>query len=202
MFDTDVGLSFYRTDMVNRSKVAVRNDKYNCNLRIYRFNNIPADTFQSPYISWENLNCCGGWRFNKDYLLTAVLSNKKLCAGIVFDDEDFYNRYIDAYCDNHYYFSHSVQHCGESYWRSLDIARKGSISDYINILDVKITYDLLGIDFLDWNDIQKYLDSDIMKLIDGSMNYNYANPQNDTQLVVGGLLLGYPIESTAAILTE
>ena len=40
-------------------------------IRSYRFNRI-SDRFESPYLSWANLDCCGGWACDNEYLDTAV----------------------------------------------------------------------------------------------------------------------------------
>lgn len=73
------GIQMIRVDMKKRSKVTVRNS-YGDYMRTYRFNNI-QECFKSPYISWANLDCCGGWACDEAYLDTAVQRGLKLYAG-------------------------------------------------------------------------------------------------------------------------
>ena len=42
----------------------------------------------------------------------------------------------------------------------------------------------------------------MIHLLDGTVDFDYANPMDNEQYAVSGLLLGYPIESTAALLLE
>lgn len=46
----------------------------------YAFPNVELSV-SSPFLSWENLNCCGGWTYDEKYLFTAVQEGKKLYAG-------------------------------------------------------------------------------------------------------------------------
>lgn len=52
------GIEIVREDYKNRSKVSVLGFD-GTPIRIYRFNNAPE--YKHPYLSWENLDHCGGW---------------------------------------------------------------------------------------------------------------------------------------------
>jgi len=77
------GIVIARYDYKTRSKVRVYSEDpctgKTFGLRIYRFKLI-ADQFISPYIGWSNLDCCGGWSCDEEYLDTAVQTGKKLFA--------------------------------------------------------------------------------------------------------------------------
>jgi hypothetical protein len=193
---------FVRSDTAKTSKGTVRNDTGRFIHRSYRFRNIPADLFQSPYISWTNLNCCNGWSFDKSYLLTAVQEGKKLCAGITTTDENAFRAYFASLSDEYPYFCPPPTRNGPHTFYHIEVTRQGSIADYIDISAARETYSALGIDFLDFKIISEYATKPMIQLLDGTVDFNYANPKGNEQLAVTGLLLGYPLESTAALLLE
>jgi len=203
IFKGDNGIVFVRSDSKIVSKVSVKDENRRGTIRSYSFRNILPYTFQSPYISWTNLNCCGGWTFDKEYLFTAVQTGKKLCAGItITNDKQRINEYIDSLNDEYPYFCPPDTHNGSYTFYHIDVTRKGSIDDYIDMETVQKMYETLGIGFLDFNEINEYARQQMIYLLDGTVDFDYANPQGDEQLVVNGLLLGYPLESTAALLGE
>lgn len=194
------GIVFVRTDRGDFSDVVVKNERIKGNIFKYTFPNIPADTYQSPYISWANLNCCGGWMYDKSYLLTAVQEDKKLCAGIVMGDENEYRAYVKTITDDYPYFCPPLMRNGSHIFYSVDVTRKGCISDYIDLRKVRQLYAELGITSLDFEKISEYASAQMINLLDGTVDFDYANPSGREEFAVTGLLLGYPLESTAAIL--
>jgi hypothetical protein len=60
----------------------------------------------------------------------------------------------------------------------------------------------LGVDFLDFGKIGVYAKTPMIRLLDGTADFDYGNPKGNEQWAVTGLLLGYPIESSAARLLE
>ncbi len=84
VFESSDGIVFEKTSYKNgRCKLAVRNKSGGSPHMIYRYRDIPG--VQSPYINWDNLNCCGGWKYDESYLYTAVQRGKKLFAGASFN---------------------------------------------------------------------------------------------------------------------
>ena len=61
-------------------KVQTKTGKRAYTLRRYTYPNVELFV-SSPFLFWENLNCCNGWAYDEDYLLTAVQEGKKLYAG-------------------------------------------------------------------------------------------------------------------------
>jgi len=204
IFDGDgSGIVFVRSDTAKMSKVTVKNEASGYVMQRYKFRNVPS-TLHSPYISWANLNCCNGWRHDKSYLLTAVQEGKKLCAGITLvNDESAAKAYVDGLGDEYPHFCPQTTHNGPSYsFYHIDVTRQGSIADYIGMIAVREMYASLGIDFLDFGVIDGLASEPMIHLIDGTVPFDYVNPESDEQYVITGLLLGYPLESTAALLTE
>ena len=66
----ETGIQFVREDYKKRSAVKVKNGRKT--VCVYHMNNIPF--FQNDYLSWENLNCCGGWKFDDKELLKFKLN--------------------------------------------------------------------------------------------------------------------------------
>ena len=203
IFDGDgSGIVFFRADTAKTSKVSVKNESMKRPFKTYTFRNIPADTFQSPYISWANLNCVGGWSFNDSYLLTAVQEGKKLCAGISKRDEGDFHAYLDSLSDEYPHYCPPPLHNGPNTIYNVDVTRKGSISDYLDMDAVRKTYLALGIDFLDFGALGNYADMPMLQLLDGTAGLDYGNPRSNEHCAVTGLLLGYPLESTASFICE
>lgn len=193
LFTNPLGFTFERTDYKNRSKVKVSNQGYN--LRTYRFNNVSE--FESPYISWENLDQCGGWATDESYLDTAVQNGTKLFAGIVHPEGQSFecsddvvvitkkHGWWEGYCETH-------------------ICRKGCLADYYDIDAVLNHYSRLGVDLLEEEISRIYRLSkvELSVFATDQAPIDYANVENLEDLVVTGLLLGYPLESTASIIEE
>jgi hypothetical protein len=193
LFTNPLGFEFERTDYKKRSKVKVHNNGYN--LRTYRFNNV--ECFESPYISWQNLDQCGGWATDSKYLHTAVHDRKKLLASIVHHNDVHFERRPEVviltqkygWLENHSY----------TY-----ICSKGTLSDFYDLDEVIEHYSRLGIDFTvdEVFEIEEYMDMDIWMFATEKAPFNFHDACTKVQLVVTGLLLGYPLESTASIIEE
>lgn len=193
LFTNPLGITIERTDYKNRSKVKVHNNGYN--LRTYRFNNVSE--FESPYISWQNLDQCGGWATDESYLDTAVQNGTKLFAQIIHQEGQSFeysddvvvitkkHGWCEGYCETH-------------------ICRKGCLADYYDIDAVLAHYSRLGIDLTDdeVNLIHEFCNIELSVFATDQAPINYANFENLEDLVVTGLLLGYPLESTASIIEE
>jgi len=224
VFETEY-LTFEKTVYKNgRCKVSARSKTTGKSLMDYRYKNISLD-FSSPYINWENLSCCGGLESDEDevYLHTAVQRGKKLYAGICLTlwDEDFsekckprhqlpteqdavvlISQLKDSLPDDCTMGQEEPDREGSSCrFRYVFVCKKGCISDFINTDDVFSAYERFGIVITDEakeriNELccvplEKYADKAI---------FDYANPGDGADLVVTGLLLGYPLESTAYLL--
>ena len=193
LFTNPLGFTFERTDYKTRSKVKVSNQGYN--LRTYRFNNV--ECFESPYISWQNLDQCNGWRTNSEYLYTAVQNGTKLFAGIVHTDDVRFDITDDIVVDTRkhgWLENHSYTH----------ICRKGCLSDYYSLDDVFAHYSRLGISLTvdETALIREYCSVELSVFGTDEAPFDYLNIDSIESAVVTGLLLGYPLESTASILED
>jgi hypothetical protein len=203
IFKSKKGIIFERTDFKNRSRVNVRSGDYNH--RIYRFNNTHGTEFESPYVSWENLNCCNGWQYEEEYLKTAVQENKKICAGISFDNKEELNDYIENLDREKYDYIDVSWDNGLYRFHLIDLVRKGSLSDYYDLKEVFKFYKLMGLDwdYVDSDRFDEFFQADLFDLINGDKDYKYSDIDKDlAETIITGLLLGYPLETTASIIFQ
>jgi len=205
-----------RTDLKRRSYVKVISHYNGADYlhRTYHFNNIP-DCFCSPFISWENLDCCGGWSFDKEYLAHAVQDGKKLYADISISLQDEYlpeaptaseaiarlnqlqNTLPDTLCAG------IDRRTSSSKFFNMYICRRGPIRAFFNLDDVFLFYQKLGVQLSEQtkSEILRHCAAEIRDFSDSSAPYVYYDSASPAELITTGLLLGYPIESTASILS-
>jgi hypothetical protein len=201
ILETNRGVVFEKTTSKNRCNVTIKNKNGSHTHTVYRFNNI-AEPFASPFISWENLNCCNGWIHDESYLLTAVQNGRKLCSGITFDNENSLTEYINHLNNEYPYYCPPPMLNGAHtfYYHYIDVVREGAIRDYIDGDSVFRTYDKLGIRNFDKEIVSRYMGTTMLELVSGKLDY--SNPKTPEELIATGLLLGYPLESTAWLLEQ
>jgi hypothetical protein len=197
LLETSLGVIFEKTATRNRCRVTVKNKDGGLTHMTYRFKR-GAEPISSPYISWENLNCCGGWHCDESYLLTAVQEGKKLCAGITFNNESEPVKYRDSLPDEYPHYCRPPMHNGPYTFHCIDVVRKGAITDYIDEGEVFRAYGELGIANFNRERLSGLLRTPMLRLVCGA--FDYANPKTPEELITTGLLLGYPPESTAWLL--
>jgi len=223
VFESNKGIVFERIIYKNnRVKLSVKDKSRNYAITHYRYKNAPG--LPSPYLNWDNLNCCGGWHYDETYLYSAVQAGKKLYAGIAFHIDKsertgqvmpfgFYSerevieqievmkRELPADCVLGQEQPDSDRY--NSILRYIYICKKGAIHDYLSIDDVLSAYERLGItpDSSTVNRIKELCAAPISGYA-RSEYMDYANPKSAAELVVTGLLLGYPIETTASLLEK
>lgn len=182
------GIRMIRKDYVRRSEVKVKGSN-DYTIATYRFPNIP-DTFASPFISWANLDCCNGWQYDRDYLESAVPEGRKLYAGLFGAPKNNVPEGLIV--------GEEVQGPAGNWF----ICRNGKLSDYYDIKAVIDHYAKLGVVFCDkeYAEIHNLSETEIQDFGTDKAPYNYAWSNSAAQLVITGLLLGYPLESTASLL--
>lgn len=204
-----------REDFKLRSQVKViseYNGKQYCR-RTYRFNYIP-DPIIVPYCSWANLDCCGAWGYDEDYLATAVQKELKLFAGL---DTPLKGKYFpDAptleEAKHEFgvfkeslpsgFFAEEEKRINVSKFFYTFVCREGNISDYINLEAVFGFYKKLGreLSSLEKREVEKLCSIPIKAYGTTEAPFLYTRAATDVELVTTGLLLGYPIESTVSII--
>lgn len=221
LFQLNENLAFEKTVYKNgRCKVELRSTDSAHNLYsiTYRFKNIPI--FQSPYLNWGNLAYVAS-RFDDPYLFTAVQQGKKLFADIVFTmyDEDWAKECYPAHNlttqkdieaiiekikselppDCTFGVSPNDQQRYRCKLRGAFICKNGTISDFIDVAQILLAYEQLGIGIsnADSRHIWSFCQIPLVDFSGEDAPFDIFNAQGGVELTVTGLLLGYPIESTA-----
>jgi hypothetical protein len=196
LFKSKKGVTFERTDGKRISRVKVKTDSYT--IGTYKFKYVEGLSFKSPFISYENLNSCGGWDWDNEYLKTAVQNGKKLCAGIKFEDYNEMSRYVHNLDKNKYTFVEFYTNDGTREICELNVARKGSLSDYYELYDILDFYSAMDFPLGKINPrrFEEFFNCEIRYLLNGDMGFNYRNNLRVEDYMITGLLLGYPLEST------
>jgi hypothetical protein len=222
IFESNKGTAFEKTVYKNgRCKVELRStdpDHALCSMT-YHFKNVPI--YESPYLRWENLLYVAS-NFDDPYLYTAVQRDKKLYSDIVFTmfDEDWAKE-----CPHHNLttqkdveeiiekikselpFDCTLGSRGDEpryrcRMKNIFICKNGMIADFIDIDKVLLAYEQLGIIINDVlkRKIKSYCHIPLICFSEKDAPFNFVNTQNGVELIVTGLILGYPIESTAWLL--
>ena len=185
------GVKMIREDKVKRSAVKVIEDGHT--LHTYRFNNIPF--YEHPYLSWANLDCCGGWDCDKDYLYTAVQEGKKPVADIT--DETLLE--ISLTPDIEIWKNPVPTINGPNKRWNMLVTRKGRLSDYFDIDSIVAAY--AAQDFkIDKNSraaLESYFSVPLIELFQKPF---WVTLRTADEAIVAGLGLGYPIESTVSLI--
>ena len=190
LHENSKGIKIVREDYKNRSKVCVLGFDGSA-IRTYRFNNVPE--YKHPYLSWENLDHCGGWASDDTYLLTAVHNEKKPAAQYATINEPVPNIKPNN-CIETYYMSEKIS---DNYtMNQVYITRTCSLKDLFDVNSIINAYKMHDI-FLIKEKLMPYMEKPIMDLMKEKF---FLNQTNETEVVITGLMLGYPIESTASIL--
>lgn len=208
--DEGLGLcGFFRKDYKNHSRMYVLNRGNVLNFYNYPNTQIP---FTSDMLRWENLYHCGGYGVEKDNgaqvytqenLFETVLSGLKPMAFLFVREEDT-DRFIDRAKDKDLLYTINP-HSFEGYCE-VAVAQKGRIKDHFNLNDLIESYRIMsrrcGFELLTREEEDYILAKSDSKLSDFIRGFDYGNPVTNVDFVLTGLLLGYPIESTFAILTR
>lgn len=209
------GITMIRKDFKARSQVKVSSvyDGKSYHIRTYRFNNI-HEPVEVPYCSWANLDCCGGWDFDEEYLDTAVQKGLKLFAGRTTSlrQEYFPNdptmeeamRQFDLLKETlaaDVFAGVECKHDNPHYLYTF-LCRTGVISDHINLDVVFGFYERLGVNLPDavQREVTHLCSVEIKQYGANDAPFWYDRAETTAELITTGLLLGYPIESTASIL--
>ena len=209
------GITIVRDDFKRRSQVKVYSGfpENKCCIRTYRFDFI-QDPIEIPYNSWANLDCCGGWAYDEEYLNTAVQNGLKLFAGISHSLKHIYAPDYPTRGDalrQFRIFKHTLptdifsgvedQQSGPAYLNTF-ICRIGSISDYINLDTVFESYEKLGhyVSVSEKKEVEHLCTCEMKLYGTDKAPFSYSRAGTTAEFITTGLLLGYPIESTVSVL--
>lgn len=179
-------------------------------IRAYFYNN--KEEYKHSKLSWQNLTYICGGHDEETVLPLLVFEGKKLVANIISNKEIEYEKMPDIMKDKVIFFKEKTKY-GNS--NSYYFCAKGKLRDYFDLKEILKAYnihtdyykcmeeenDIDGFDEYYYDKLKNAFNYDIVDLIKGELSgYDWANPEEDWQLTLTGLLLGYPIESTASLL--
>lgn len=159
-----------------------------------------AESYQSPYLSWYNLICCSnnyGPVPVVGYMNSAVQNGKKIAATIYPDTAADYMKILADTQDYYCYPYHTRE-----YQYLLYISRKGTLADYFDPDRVLEVYHSCGI-LLNKTKMRDYFSKELSWFGNEQLcPIELHNCLGEEELAVTGLLFGYPIESTVALIKK
>ena len=160
-----------------------------------------AQSYQSPYLSWYNLICCSnnyGPIPVVEYLNYAVQNGKKLAATIYPNSASDYMQMLSSVGDEYYCYPYHTR----EYAYMLYISRKGRLADYFELNKIMDIYTACGID-LNREKMQDYFEKELSWFGNEEVcPIQLHDCLGEEELAVTGLVLGYPIESTVALIKK
>lgn len=209
------GIKIIREDYKKRSQVKVISEYQGkrCLIRSYRFDRI-TNSFDFPFCSWANLDRCGGWQSDDEYLDTAVQDGKKLYAGRNQHIRTSYFPNLPTRDEAIQQFHILTKDLPDDVFADIErlhdredslytfICRKGTIADFFNLDLVFEFYKALGVELPSSvrQEVQELCAKEIKTFGGPTPPFDYFNTATLAELVTTGLLLGYPIESTASLI--
>jgi hypothetical protein len=204
---------FFRRDYKQTSDMVVMYHGYS-NLR-YKYPKIMDNPFHSPMIRWHNLFFCGGYPpitfangelvDTNNHLLDAVRTGQKPIGFWLLKSDELEETICKAKQADLIWKITSIDYHHFKY--KIGIANKGKVKDHFDLNKLLESYRLfserLGFDLLNKEEeeiILNHNDLDLSYFING---YDYGSPcKKRYDHVLTGLLLGYPIESTVALIAR
>lgn len=155
--------------------------------------------YKSPWLSWYNLICCSnnyGPIPVVSYMNHSVQEGKKLAATIYPESGDAYMQAIAEAGDTYYCYPYHVQ----EYEYMLFFSRKGRLSDYFDMDEILAVYESCDV-CLDREKMQDYFGRELSWFGNEDLcPIELHNCLGEEELAVTGLLFGYPVESTVALI--
>lgn len=198
----------YRRDYKKSSQMLViNNGNVLCRYKYPKVEHL----FDNPMIRWQNLYFCGGYSVlaedgqctgSNDLLIEAVIDGVKPIGFIVVKESESY-KYIKKAVDNGIKYSVNL-HFMDGYCE-IGLANSGSLKEHFNFDNLIEAYDLfsdvLEYDLISQDDKEWLSQMFSLELSDFICGFDYAySGKRNCENVLTGLILGYPIESTVALM--
>ena len=207
--DHGFGLSgFYRRDYKeNHEMVVLSNGHSLCRYKYPRGVNIP---FHSPMVNWMNLTFCGGYGVlledgeyaGSNKRLFEAVANGLKPIGFINVNFNKFEEIIEEVMQSGFRYEISKVWTGNY---EIGLANQGKVKDYFDLDKLINSYRLysnrIGHNLLTPRDEENLLKINELELAIFLKDFDYASSQKKNwEHVLTGLLLGFPIESTVALL--
>lgn len=160
---------------------------------------VVAESYQSPYLSWYNLICCSnnyGPIPVLEYMNYAVQNGKKLAATVYPHTVEEYMQMIADLTDGYYCCPYHTR----EYQYMLYVSKKGTLADYFDLEKIRSIYEACDVT-LDWAKIEGYFAKELSFFArEEECDVEIHNGACPEDLFITGLLFGYPVESTIALI--
>lgn len=168
-------------------------------LAVITYRNI-EESLVSPLLSWDNLFFCSNCYIvapNNEYMNTAVQEGKKTAATAYVDYNGF-----KKLCTTLPVGCHAIPYEANKDNMSMAyVYRDGTLDELFGFDCVQKIYRLHGIDNLDWDFIRDSFHKPLSYFGNSTdCGFCLQNSSKNEHAVLTGLILGYPIESTIALL--
>lgn len=159
----------------------------------------PIISYESPLLNWYNLIFCSnnyGPSPDYKYMDYAVQQGKKTAATVYYSFDSDESKAIQM---------NLPDNCGITPYGDymVFVYRKGKLADFFSFEKIRKAYIQMGINSLDWDLISDFFEKPLEYFADESKcGFSLQSGGIGEQLVLIGLILGYPIESTATLLSR
>ena len=209
LYISPIGMEFICHRYKHKACIHIKHVSSKMPCYIFRFANVPF--YKHPYLSWENLDCCGKWAFNKTYLEScAVQNHKKLVAEI--KDVTMNTTNIDKWADTLKFdldqtdtYKKVVERTFGRNINILIVSRKGCLGDFFKLEEILHIYELHGITKYDLGKMKTLWYIPLIELFSQAgveHGFDYDNIKTVEDSIINGLAFGYPIESTVGFINK
>lgn len=197
------GICSYLVEKENRDSsisVVIYDVRYGRHTEISRiqYKNIGQE-YKSPFLNWYNLIFCSncyGAPPDYEYMHHAVQEGKKTASTVYLNVESEEGKQL---------VSSLPKCCGSMpYGQSMIyVFRKGCLSQFFDYEQIKSLYKKHGVNSVDWNAVKKYFMKDLSFFGDEqACGFSLQSAGSKEHCIITGLILGYPVESTIALLNK
>jgi len=171
-------------------------------MRLYKYPNINR-RFSSPKINDYNLHLCGGWTFTnikEEEVITRVIDGFKPMGFFITDKIKKWKNICEK---SGLSYLIEPNHIPTEDYYNIGISSKGTFDENFNLQNLIIDYTNYSKQtktLLPTKKIENFILSLKNIEIESYLTFDYANPTCDQDIIVTGLILGYPIETTVSIM--
>lgn len=176
-------------------------------------------TFSSPMVNDYNQNLAGGWywqyredgslrgnrEFNNETILERLIAGRKPLGGFLFWDDarEKKENFLQQLVRSDLRYVSTTEQDAEFF----TVSRRGKLGDLFNFEDIVRDYADLergaGCNTLGPRvDLERFLGAAAEKCLESYLGFDHLHPTSTFDFIIIGLILGYPLENTYAILLK
>lgn len=209
--ETGSSKTFQVVKSINEYEIAIiiNNISAGCEFTRITYKNI-NDEFTHPFLSWYNLIFCSdcfwsipgpngvtyGPSSDRRYLNRAVQQGTKTAATVYLKPTSKEGKMLIKELP----IDCAAMPYGDS---MIYVYHKGSLSSFFDFERIKLIYERHGVRGIDWKVVEDYFNKELAYFGNEEIcGFSLQSGGYREQIIITGLILGYPIESTIAILRQ